>query len=418
MKTPEFLRRLMSSPEYMDKNSKVYAMADKYLNLLYPGTVQLDATGRMTEPEYDMTLQQFNQAQAELDAALEEAKQEAEEEYAEAGQEIDVEDYVELEETIDVRVLMPLGTIENKQLEVYTLDLPEGDDVPNGNARRVWRWHSEDGDNTCDECASRDGVVYESEDDIPEIPVHPNCRCSITEDVIAPDGKTISSKPYTPKKHADARSDDTAKEDLKEMTKDEKFEQAYNKLKEPEGGYTDGKSQVRDEPTNMGIKQSTLDNYVQKHPEKDFPADVKYLQPDQAKEIYKNMYWDNTKIPKIENDQVRNAVFDMNVMGAVGAGESVQKSLNTYSDARLKVDGVIGTNTIKALNAIPENKVDDFMRVLKEERMENLKNMRNWPTAKGGWTKRTMAYQFFDLYHVPSKVADMPQNALCESKLA
>lgn len=184
----------------MDKNSKVYAMADKYLNLLYPGTAQTDATGRMTEPEYDMTLAQFNKAQDALEAALEEAKQEAEAEYEEAGQEIDIDDYVELEETIDVRVLMPLGTIENKQLDVYTLDLPEDDeDTPKNKTRRVWRWHSEDGDNTYDECASRDGEIYESEDDIPLIPIHPNCRCTITEDVIGPDGRTLSSKPYSSK---------------------------------------------------------------------------------------------------------------------------------------------------------------------------------------------------------------------------
>ena len=152
----QFLRQLMSSSEYMDKNSKVYAMAEKYLNLLYPG---------------------FRMAQKALESALEEAKQEAEAEYEEAGRQIDVEDYVELEETIDVRVLMPLGTIENKQLEVYTLDLPEDDDdTPNNKTRRVWRWHSENGDNTCDECASRDGEIYDSEEDIPEIPVHPNCR--------------------------------------------------------------------------------------------------------------------------------------------------------------------------------------------------------------------------------------------------
>lgn len=35
----------------------------------------------MTEPEYDMTLAQFNKAQDALEAALEEAKQEAEAEY-------------------------------------------------------------------------------------------------------------------------------------------------------------------------------------------------------------------------------------------------------------------------------------------------------------------------------------------------
>ena len=200
MKTPQFLRQLMSSSEYMDKNSAAYAMAEKYLNLLYPGTAQPDATGRMTEPPYDMTLAQFNKAQDALEAALEEAKQEAEAEYEEAGQEIDIDAYVELEEAIDVRVLMPLGTIENKQLEVYTLDLPEDDDdTPNNKTRRVWRWHSEDGDNTCDECASRDGEIYDSEEDIPAIPVHPNCRCSITEDVIDAAGRTLSSKSYKPK---------------------------------------------------------------------------------------------------------------------------------------------------------------------------------------------------------------------------
>ena len=156
MKTPEFLRALMSSPAYMDKNSAAYATAEKYLNLLYPGTVQSDATGRMTEPPYDMTLGQFNKAQDELDDALEEAKQKAEAEYEEAGRQIDVEDYVELEEAIDVRVLMPDDRIENKQLEVYTLNLPEDDERPSGN---VWRWHSEEGDNTCSACASRDGEI-------------------------------------------------------------------------------------------------------------------------------------------------------------------------------------------------------------------------------------------------------------------
>lgn len=64
----------MSSPAYIDKNSRAYAMTEKYLNLLYPGTAQTDPTGRMSEPEYDMALEQFNKAKKALDAALEEAK--------------------------------------------------------------------------------------------------------------------------------------------------------------------------------------------------------------------------------------------------------------------------------------------------------------------------------------------------------
>ncbi len=171
---------------------------------------------------------------------------------------------------------------------------------------------------------------------------------------------------------------------------DENFEQAYNKLKEPEGGYTDGKNQVCDEPTNMGIKQSTLNDYVKKHPEKKFPSDVKDLIPAQAKEIYKDIYWDKTHIPKILNSRVRNAVFDMGVMG--GAGVVVQRALNAFNSAGLMLDGRIGPKTVDALNSVPESQIFDFMNILKAQRLEYLQKTKNWPTSKNGWTKRTNNY--------------------------
>ena len=168
------------------------------------------------------------------------------------------------------------------------------------------------------------------------------------------------------------------------------FEQAYNKLKEPEGGYTDGKNQKKDEPTNMGIKQSTLNRYACKHPEKKFPSNVKDLTAVQAKEIYKAEYWDNTRIPEIKNDRIRDAVFDMNVMG--GAGKVVQRALNSFSGANVTVDGAIGSETVKSINAIPDSQINEFMAVLKSERIDYLKDTPNWETAKNGWTTRTNKY--------------------------
>ncbi len=50
MQMPKFLRELMQSPAYMDKNSDTYAMAEKYLKMLYPGALGQDATGRTTTP--------------------------------------------------------------------------------------------------------------------------------------------------------------------------------------------------------------------------------------------------------------------------------------------------------------------------------------------------------------------------------
>jgi len=174
------------------------------------------------------------------------------------------------------------------------------------------------------------------------------------------------------------------------MTNDEKFEEAYNKLKEPEGGYTDGTNQVRDEPTNMGIKQSTLDAYNAKHPNKHFTENVKNLAPHQARDIYKDEYWDNTKIPQIENDRIRNALFDMNVMG--GAGIVVQRALNAFNNSNLKTDGIIGAKTIMALNSVQPEKVSNFMKVLKTKRIQYLQCTKNWATAKNGWIRRTNKY--------------------------
>ena len=385
--TPKFLQELLSSPEYGDKNSATYKRATKYMNILYPGTVQFDATGRMIRPEYDMTLAQFNDAQGEIDAefnaAVDEAYEEIMSEYGEyfenIGESFDID--IDTGDAIPVKVLMPNGNIIEKYLDTYELHIPDINIAP-----KIWRWHSENGENTCDECATMNNRVFFSPDKIPSIPVHPNCQCSVTEETLNEKGKTINIKPYKPTQE----TRENKSENLEHGGKDVKFEQAYNKLKEREGGYTDGKNQKKDEPTNMGIKQSTLDRYSAKYPEKYLPSDVKNLSEAQVKEIYKSEYWDNTRIPEIKNDRIRDAVFDMNVMG--GAGKVVQCALNSFLGANLVVDGAIGSETIKSINAIPDSAVNEFMIALKSERIDYLKETSNWETAKNGWTKRTNKY--------------------------
>ncbi|MDR1338433.1 MAG: hypothetical protein LBJ73_05430 [Rickettsiales bacterium] len=286
-------------------------------------------------------------------------------------------------------------------------------------------WKADGGENMCGICAALDGTEYASLEDVSELP-HPNCKCMIknvaTNELIRPHPWTGRDAPKT--RYGDSiyiKADGTrsvhpawnspfnrahfspngmeqlakwnkaVKEELEKDMKNEKnFEIAYEKLKEPEGGYTPGTDQIKDEPTKFGIKQSTLSSYSKKYPDKEFPKDVFYLQRDQAKDIYKEVYWDETDIPKIENDRVRDAVFDMNVMG--GAGSVAQKALNSYANAGVKVDGYIGDKTIKALNSIPDSEVPEFMKVLKAERFNYLQGIKNWPTAQRGWTKRTNNY--------------------------
>ncbi len=207
MQIPKFLQELISSPEYSDKNSETYKRATKYMNILYPGTVQFDATGRMARPEYDMTLEQFNAAQgeidAEFDAALGEAYEEIMSEYGDYFENIGESFYIDIDtgDAIPVKVLMPNGNIIEKYLDTYELHIPDINIAP-----KIWRWHSENGENTCDECATMNNRVFFSPDKIPSIPVHPNCQCSITEETLGKNGKTINIKPYKPTQESDKES--------------------------------------------------------------------------------------------------------------------------------------------------------------------------------------------------------------------
>ena len=197
MKIPNFLRELINSNEYADKDSDTYVRATKYMNLLYPSQAEFDSTGKMTEPPYDMTYEQFLEAQKKLKEDIENAIQEAEEDTEEEkGLSVDYSEFIETEETIDVRVLMPSGYIYNKKLVVYTLNIPEESHPDNPQVKKIWVWHSESDEFICEDCAAHDDELFENTDEIPELPVHPNCRCWVEEQELDDNNKTVFSRVY------------------------------------------------------------------------------------------------------------------------------------------------------------------------------------------------------------------------------
>lgn len=84
-----------------------------------------------------------------------------------------------------------------------------------------------------------------------------------------------------------------------------------------EGGYVDSPKLI-DQPTNSGITQPTLDKYNSAHPNFYFPANVKELTDDQAKQIYHDIYYQELCIDKINNERIANTVFDMTYQGGRG----------------------------------------------------------------------------------------------------
>ena len=213
MKTPKFLRNLLQSNNYWNKDSTEFAKANEYLEKLFPGELQQDATGQYIEPKYDMTYEQFLDAQKKFDDDIQNAIQEAEAE-AENDILVDYSQFVEAEEEIDVRVLMPWGDIQNEKLIVYTLNIPDDDDEEPTEAKKIWIWHSEDDERICDDCASHDGEVFEDKDDIPDVLVHPNCRCWVEEVKLDDNGRPISSKVYKGQK-PESKTDTNEVKDMK-----------------------------------------------------------------------------------------------------------------------------------------------------------------------------------------------------------
>lgn len=235
----------------------------------------------------------------------------------------------------------------------------------NVTVRKAWIWHAVIDDRTCEDCASFSDTIYEDRDEIPKNPHHDNCRCWIEETELDDNDKPVI---------------DNRKQDI------------IHKTMAEEGGYVDNPN-IIDQPTNSGITQPTLDKYNADHPEFNFPDNVKDLTGEQAQQIYGEDYYDERRIGEIENERIAAAIFDMGVMSNFNnVGKTIQETLNDSMDANLKIDGKIGDKTIDALNNIPDDKIDNFMQDLKENRIEYLQGLSGWDKYGDGWTSRTNRY--------------------------
>jgi lysozyme family protein len=221
----------------------------------------------------------------------------------------------------------------------------------------------------CPTCSEMDGTEFYDEKDInPKPPLHPNCKCYISVLEIDKTGKIKPTNIH--------------------------FKNALNKTLKSEGGFAENNGR-KDQPTNMGIKNNTLNDYNKIHPRFNFPDKVKDLTPEQAEQIYKMEYWVKGRFDEINNTRIRDALFDINVMsGPSISGKQLQESLNNFNNSNIKVDGIMGSKTIKEINDIPSNKINDFMDILKNNRMEHLQNgdKEKWEENKNGWTIRTLKY--------------------------
>ena len=151
------------------------------------------------------------------------------------------------------------------------------------------------------------------------------------------------------------------------------FNEAFEKILRFEGGYVNDKSDSGGE-TKYGISKKAFPN-----------VDIKNLTLNEAKEIYKKVYWDKIKGDEINNQKIAEIIFDTAInMGISTAAKLAQKILN------VKQDGIIGAITLNALNNVNEEvftkdyklaRIAKYVEIAKGDKIKFLR----------GWIKRVLS---------------------------
>ena len=124
-----------------------------------------------------------------------------------------------------------------------------------------------------------------------------------------------------------------------------------------EGGYVSNPRDPGGE-TNWGISKRQYPN-----------LDIRNLTRDQAIGIYENDYWNRCVLGHVVDQVVATKVLDMVVNMGPGFGiMSLQKAVNKlFGFNKLVIDGLMGTNTLSAVNSVPPLYTSIFVDLLKAE---------------------------------------------------
>ena len=167
---------------------------------------------------------------------------------------------------------------------------------------------------------------------------------------------------------------------------DGNFDSAMEVVFGNEGGYSNHPNDPGG-ATNMGITHYTLDTAYQRgivsH------NDVTQLTVNEAKDIYREMYWKPSNADKMP-DPLATIYFDTVVLcGQYGGGRLLQRALNNLGQS-VVVDGSVGPQTLTAMNEqlkSPED-VKALCNELCNVRQAYHEADRNADTFLAGWTNR------------------------------
>jgi len=167
------------------------------------------------------------------------------------------------------------------------------------------------------------------------------------------------------------------------------FDVSFKNLLGWEGGFSNNPHDAGG-ATNLGVIQTEYNRY--RHRKGLQLQSVKLITSDEAKDIYRNEYWDVCRCDEL-NPGVANCLFDGAVNSGNGRGEIwLQGAVQSLMGSIIALDGVIGPKTIAAANACSAVML---INITLEHRLAFLKRARNsqtgellWPHFGKGWQVR------------------------------
>lgn len=134
----------------------------------------------------------------------------------------------------------------------------------------------------------------------------------------------------------------------------QQVEGGFQKLSNDSGNYNSLGQLVG---TNYGIAAPTYEAWIGYPPTE---ADIRNMDKTEAIEIYKQQYWRPMKADSFINQSVANIIVDHAVNAGVRtAGKLLQRVLNYSFDKNVAIDGVIGSQTLTALNSVNQESLHE-----------------------------------------------------------
>jgi lysozyme family protein len=153
------------------------------------------------------------------------------------------------------------------------------------------------------------------------------------------------------------------------------YPEAIRRLLASEGGYVNHPSDPGG-PTNFGITLADYRRYVK--PDAG-AADVRTMQVDEAKAIYRAKYWGAMRCDALPAG-VDYCIFDYAVNSGTGRAPKVLQRVLGQT-----VSGRMDDATVVAANA---RDARELVQSICDERMRFLKGLRTWPVFGKGWSRR------------------------------